>query len=203
MRMFYALGVSALIGLSGVAHGQGYSGGCAPTGTVIKGRNSGGEYTTTYKGSDLKNAAVCIRVTTGPGAGASYGKELRSTLSFYPENYIAEGQEAKITAALWPLLSGKADQVNFDILVNRSGNYGLWTNNEDWKRAGEEQLTIDGRPVKAVKFERHEVGKGGSNWDAITELWYDPIRFIWLKGRTHFPGGPIRSGFEVTSISAP
>ena len=74
---------------------------------------------------------------------------------------------------------------------------------ETWTRTGQAALTIEGRPVNVITLHYTEKGGASSNVDNAWDLWYDPIRHMWLKGEMRSPGGPIRDTFEVTSVSPP
>jgi hypothetical protein len=56
--------------------------GCPKAGTVISAKNTTGLYNSTARGSDPKDASVCIGVSEGPGSGVNYGKEVRRVYAF-------------------------------------------------------------------------------------------------------------------------
>jgi hypothetical protein len=198
---------TALMVLAAGAHAQGAppanGTSCTPAGTVIQIKGSQGDVTATGKGADPGDSTVCIRVSIGPGAGANYGKEVKAIFGWYSLSILTSGQQDKIRSAVGPVLTGQSDQASFDITVTRAGISGVWTNSQTWKRVGQEQITVDGHAVNTIRLQYHDLGQAGSNWDAMWDLWYDPIRHIWMKTQMRSPGGPLRSSSEVISVTPP
>lgn len=183
----------------------GVTGFCPPAGMVVHGRSNRGEFVTTSKGSDPEDNTVCVRVTEGPSAGGMYGKPDRVLYGWYSVTTRVRTADTlqRIHEGLGAILSGKSDRVVFDMTSSLAGRSYMWTTTDTWTHTGQATLTIDGNAVNTITLHWTEKGGAGTNVDDEWDLWYDPIRHIWLKGELRSPGGPIRDAFEVTSVSLP
>jgi hypothetical protein len=176
---------------------------CPPAGLLIKARNTQGEYTRATKGADPNDNSVCIGVANGPGAGIDSGKTVRAIYGWYTlQNFaMTADTEKSARAGLGAILSGHSDEVSFQMTNSRPGTSYIWSGTESWKRTGQATLSIGGRPTNVMTL--HEMFKGGANtnYDVYWDLWYDPVLHLFVRGESHFTGGPIRSFFEVLSVS--
>jgi hypothetical protein len=172
---------------------------------VIKGKNSQGELTRTTKGADPNDNSICIGVMDGPGAGLNFGKIVRSIYGWYPlQNFAMSAEtEKKARAGLSAILSGQSEEVSFEMTNSRPGTSYVWSGTESWKRTGKATVLIGGRPTNVITLRESFKGGADTNYDGYTDLWYDPVLHLFVKGETHSTGGPVRSGFEVMSVSAP
>ena len=61
---------------------------------------------------------------------------------------------------------------------------------------GPETLTIGGKPVSAVAFERAQRGLAGNTFQGVEKRWYDPASGAWVK-RVRVSGGEGSQGFHI------
>jgi hypothetical protein len=66
--------------------------------------------------------------------------------------------------------------------MGMAGKNYVWSNTERWRRIGPDKLTINGRNIDTVKIEYDTRAGAGSNYNAVWELWYDPLSHLLLKG---------------------
>jgi hypothetical protein len=181
--------------------------GCPKDGTVISAKNTTGLYNSTARGSDPKDASVCIGVSEGPGSGVNNGREVRRIYGYYDlttYNMSSTDQE-RARAALESLLTGARNEVEFELTEYLVGTRYAWTSNEHWKRTGQASLSVGGRSINAVSFQLEtKYVSGSSQYHGVWDLWYDPVSHIWLKGHVTMLGGTSRiQDNEVLSISSP
>jgi hypothetical protein len=180
---------------------------CPPAGTVVKGKNTNGEFTSTHKGADPKDGTVCITLSEGPGiSGLIFGKPVRRIYAWYDlTTYTMTSEtEKRAREGVGAVLSGRNEQVSFEMTLNRPGsNYGSYSGTETWNRTGQTTITIGGRQTNVITL--RETFKGGANtsFDGYWDLWYDPVLHLFVKGEQHTFGGPIRFATEAITIVLP
>lgn len=177
---------------------------CPPAGTVTTAKNNNGAITTTHKGADPSDPAICVAVSEGQGtSGLIYGKPIRRLYGWY--DLTTNGHDAEterlMREGLGAILSGRLASVNYKMMIT-AGSFA-WSGNEAWQRAGEATLSIGGRPTKVIALRETFVGQGNSNYDGYTDTWYDPKLHMFVKGETHLHGGPVARAIEVTSVTLP
>lgn len=184
---------------------------CPPAGTVIKGKNNRGEWTTTTKGADPTDSAVCTSVAVGPGvAGSDHGKLMRRLYDYYDlTNYTLSPETMKSARdGLGAILAGQTQEISYARTISAAGGFGWYYSGgasgvQTWKRLGETTLSIGGHPTKVIMLRASLKGGANSGYDGYTDLWYDPASHIFVKFEEHQVGGPVRFASEVISVTPP
>ena len=156
----------------------------------------------TWRGADPSDPSICISVSEGPGSGVNYGRELRRIFGYYDLVTFPINCDniAKASTGLQAVLFGNATEARFQLTLGMRGRGYVWTQNETWRRVGQEVITIDGHVMDAVKLELVTEPGGGSTYYAVWELWYDPIHHFFLKG--HMKSGNARiQDFQVIGFA--
>jgi hypothetical protein len=176
---------------------------CPRAGTIIKARNSLGDYTATLRGADPSDSSVCVSVAEGPGAGINYGKEVRRIYGWF-DLTLAPDQQKLARDSLAAVLNGTKPETTFDLTMGLAGKNNIWTLTHTLARTGQAPLTIDGRSVNTIAL--YDSVKGGANspYDGDWSLWYDPVAHLFVKGHLDLRRGNSQvRNFEVTSITSP
>lgn len=178
---------------------------CQPAGTVIKRTTGRGETTTTTKGADPADSTVCMSVTVGTGAGSDYGKDIRRLYGWYDLTNFTYPQETMKNAGdgLGAILSGRVQEISYEMTISRANGSGGWSGIETWKRMGETTISVGGRPTKVIMLRESFKGGGNTNYDGYSDLWYDPALHMFVKIEEHAVGGPVRYALEVVSVTPP
>jgi hypothetical protein len=135
---------------------------------------------------------VLCRIVTTAGASKSLLYNFYDVGSLIGHAGIRKGTD--------DLLSKHADQVSFEVYYN----FSSW-GQETWRRIGIETLSIDGRYVRTVKFERKRGAWGPNvvNW----LIWYDPAANVFVKSERQTPnaaagfGAGMSGAFKVISVT--
>ena len=101
-------------------------------------------------------------------------------------------------------MSGQVTEFSFDAIMGKAGANRGWDENETWKRVGQDTISIGSQNVSTVHLRQEAKPGGGTNYHVAWDLWYDPVRHLFLKGHaTVYSGNPLVTDFQVTAISAP
>jgi hypothetical protein len=179
---------------------------CPRSGTIIKGRNSLGDYTATLRGADPSDSSVCVSVGEGPGAGINYGKEVRRIYGWFDLTNLtlAPDQQKLARDSLAAVLNGSKSETTFELTFGVAGRNYIGTMTDTLVRTGQAPLTIDGRPVNTIALRDSIKGGANSQYDGDWSLWYDPASHLFVKGHVDIRSGGLQvRDFEVTAITAP
>jgi hypothetical protein len=187
------------------ATAQSSSGWCPAAGVILTAQNNRGSYTVTQLGPDKSDPSVCHSKTDGQGSLAP-GKEVRRIHNWWDVDlYLTSGSDQKkIEESIGAVLSGQVTESSFDAIMGKAGTNWSWTQNETWKRVGQDTISIGSQNVSTVHLRQEAKPGGGTNYHVAWDLWYDPVRHLFLKGHaTVYSGNPPVTDFQVTAISAP
>ncbi len=169
---------------------------CPKAGTEIETNNGTMAETRTSQGADPSDPLLCVSKRSLTTTALHYG--------FYNRNISAEGL-AKLRQGMADLFAGRTESFTA-VFDSHSTSGGRFTYEDTWKRLDPETLTIAGKSISAVPFERTQRGMAGNRFQGVEKRWYDPASGVWVK-RMRVSGGEQSQAFlvnwEVTKITAP
>jgi hypothetical protein len=177
---------------------------CPGAGLVVTAQNNRGSYTITHLGPDKSDPAVCRSKAEGQGSLAP-GKEVRRIFTWYDIDLYptSSADQKKIEESVGAVLSGRINETAFDAVMGKAGTSWSWNQNETWKRVGQDTIDIGSQNVNTVHLRQETKPGGGTNYHVAWDLWYDPVRHLFLKGHaTVYSGNQTITEFQVTEISA-
>jgi hypothetical protein len=173
------------------APAQGSVIGCPKAGTVVDRTEGDVTMTTTYRGSDPSDPAICLSTTNGKEQRILYGV------------YLLTDQTGRFDgrSKLDQLFSGKAKEVSFtSTLPTVSQNISIYF--DKWTRLDPQSMVIAGRTVNALVFQRTISGQSGNAFSARFTYFYDPVTAVWVKrNETVWRGDP--EPMAATKITLP
>jgi hypothetical protein len=139
------------------ATAQSSSGWCPAAGVILTAQNNRGSYTVTQLGPDKSDPSVCHSKTDGQGSLAP-GKEVRRIHNWWDVDlYLTSGSDQKkIEESIGAVLSGQVTESSFDAIMGKAGTNWSWTQNETWKRVGQDTISIGSQNVSTVHLRRRQ-----------------------------------------------
>ncbi len=200
-RLMVTTGTTAVVLAMGVlaagaqaqtrAAAQGPMIGCPKAGTVVERTEGDFSMTTTYRGSDPSDPAICLSTTNG--------KDQRILYGIYPITDRTGKFDGR--AKLDQLFSGKAKEVSFTVSLP-TVQQGISLYYEKWTRLDPQATMVGGRTVNALVFQRTISGQSGNAFSARFTYYYDPATAVWVKrNETVWRGDP--EPMAVTKITQP
>ncbi len=139
---------------------------CPKPGTVVAFTDAGQTMTGTYQPTDPSRPALC-RLSLSNGGTRTLLYNL-----YDPKTLV---DQASASGALWDLLSGRRNHVEFE--TQQMTSYPFPKFLESWTRMGQEAVEIDNHHVEAIVFEHDSDGFLGNGWNYQThkrwKVWYD------------------------------
>ena len=144
-----------------------------------------------YTGASPSDPAVCNHL--------NYKNEPESRLfNFYP---LEDSSNAAVKSNLTELFSGRKPSVTFDYTSPTH-----YLSHETWKILRREQITIGGKPVNTVVFDREALYETRNANHFHFVQWFDPKSGIWVKNESNVLGGQANGmppSYQVRSITGP
>jgi hypothetical protein len=178
---------------------------CPGAGVVVTGQNNRGTYTVTQLGPDKSDPSICHSKTDGQGSMAP-GKEVRRIYNWWDVDLYptSSSDQKKIEESIGAVLSGQANEASFEAVMGKAGTSWSWSQNETWKRVGQDTISISSQNVSTVRLRMETTPAGGTNTRIAWDLWWDPVRHLFLRGHaTVHSANQAIIEFQVTTISAP
>jgi hypothetical protein len=183
---FY-LGASVAFGFAAHANAQPVPFACPKAGVVAE----FGLGKIQYTGASPSDPTMCNRL--------NYKNEPDSRVfNFYPPE---DSSNATIKSNLTELFSGRKASVTFDYTSPTR-----YLSHETWKILRREQITIGGKPVDTVVFDREALYEGRNSNHFHFVQWFDPKSGIWVKNESNVLGGQSNGmppSYQVRSITGP
>jgi hypothetical protein len=172
MNRQYLWLVMALGAGAGVARAQAVDFAC-PRNGVIEERALG---KLQYTGAAATDPVVCNRL--------NYKNEPESRLfNFY---LLENSSNAAVKAGLSDLFSGRKTSVSFDYTSPTR-----YLSHETWKLLRREQVTIGGKPLNTVVYDRETLYETRSGFHGHFVQWLDPKNGLWVKSETNVISGQV------------
>lgn len=165
--------------------------GCPKAGTVVERTEGSVALTTTYRGSDPNDPAVCLAETFGQPQRILYGI------------FLLTDRTGRLNARsrIDQLFTGKAKEISFTASLP-TANQGISLFSERWRRLDPEAISLNGRTIRAQVFQRTVNGQAGNAFSARFTYYYDPETSVWVKrNETVWRGDP--EPMVVTKITLP
>jgi hypothetical protein len=162
---------------------------CPLAGTIVKARDSLGDYVTTFRGADPADSSICLRITERLGA-ANSGKEERTIYGWFNlsgRSAFASDQRQIARDALATVLNGTKTETTFYLTTSRRGTNVIGTSTNTLMRTGQAILTVGERAVNVITLRLSSNGTTNSlysvgYYDIDWDLWYDPSSHLFVKG---------------------
>jgi hypothetical protein len=166
---------------------------CPKAGTVIEWKTAAQINERTSLGSEAGDPLTCISKRGFATTESLYG--------FYNKNVSAQGL-VDVRRGFGELFAGQKTEVTVRFDAASTGG-GRFTYEDTWKRLGSETLTIAGKPISAIKFERTQLNLTNP-FKGSYHAWYDPASGVWVKLKTiQVDRNVPDSDYDVVKITEP
>ena len=182
---------------------------CPKPVTVTKVKNVGGEHILEHLGPAPDDPSICLRSGTDGDAGrvpynfpTGVAAQDGSILTFTPDSLDRR------RSGFRAVLAGQISEASYVVSGGFPGQACCWSGTETLARMGQEELLIGGQAVSTIRLEYTYNSVSGTTRYAW-QLWYDPKRHLFVKGRLADGSYAQRVGamkpryFDVISISDP
>jgi hypothetical protein len=165
--------------------------GCPKAGTVVERIEGNLNITTTYRGSDPADPAMCLAET--------FGQQQRILYGIFLQNNTTGRLSAR--NRIDQLFTGQVKEISFTASLP-TANQGVSLFSERWRRLDPEAILLNGRTIRAQVFQRTVNGQAGNAFSARFTYYYDPETSVWVKrNETVWRGDP--EPMVVTKITVP